>query len=210
MGQVAEHRPAAAVQHEVRSERHLEADLRRFFLNEIVVGESVFVDPVKWDLATDDTARLSPGEPIALGFDGSKFRDATALVASRLSDGHLFTLRVWERPRDESGADWGVPSVEVDRVIRNTFGAYDVSVLFADPYRWQDYLDNWAAAFPERVVEFPTNVEQRMDKAIERFTTAFGRGEITHDGSGVLARHAKNAVLVKGRGGRFGRARKRR
>jgi len=83
----------------------------------------VFVDPVKWDLATDDTARLSPGEPIALGFDGSKFRDATALVASRLSDGYLFTLRVWERPRDESGADWRVPSVEVDRVIRNTFGA---------------------------------------------------------------------------------------
>jgi hypothetical protein len=37
-----------------------------------------------------------------------------------------------------------------------------------------------------------------MDKEIERFTTAFGAGEIKHDGNEILTRHAKNAVLVKG------------
>src|SRR5690606_28991954 len=79
------------------------------------------------------------------------------------------------------------------------FEVYNVATMFADPYRWQDYLDNWSAAFGEqRVVEFPTNVEQRMDRAIERFTTAFGGGEITYAPDGVLTRHAKNAVLVKG------------
>jgi hypothetical protein len=182
--------------HEVRSNRHLEADRRRFFLNEIVVGESVFVDPIRWDVMTSD-AELTRGEGVALGFDGSKYRDATALVASRLSDGHLFTLRVWERP-EHAEREWKVPTAEVDRVVRDTFAAYRVAVMFADPYRWQDYLDNWAAAFPGQVVEFPTNVEQRMDRAIERFITAFGNGEIRHDGDGILARHTKNAVLVKG------------
>ena len=157
----------------------------------------MFVDPIRWDLAATDE-QLAAGESVALGFDGSKYRDATALIASRMSDGHLFPLHVWERPTGMFGEEWRVPSAEVDRVVRDAFGAYAVTMLFADPYRWQDYLDNWAAAFPDRVVEFPTNVEQRMDRAIERFTSAFGRGEIRHDGSPFLARHMKNAVLVKG------------
>lgn len=186
------------IMHEVRSVAHLEADRRRFFLNEIVVGESVFVDPVRWDLQARPDEALAPGERIALGFDGSKYRDATALIASRRSDGRLFQIGIWERP-EGAGRDWRVPSADVDRVVRETFGAYKVAVMFADPYRWQDYLDTWAAALgADRVVEFPTNQEQRMDKAIERFTTAFDGLEITHDGSETMARHFRNAVVVKG------------
>lgn len=186
------------IMHEARSKAHLEADRRRFFLNEIVVGESVFVDPVRWDLQARTDESLAPGEAIVLGFDGSKYRDATALVASRRSDARLFEIRVWERPAD-AGRDWRVPSADVSRVVAETFGAYDVAVMFADPFRWQDYLDTWAARFgADRVVEFPTNQEQRMDAAIERFTTAFGNLEITHSGAEMMARHFKNAVLVKG------------
>jgi len=182
--------------HEVRSKSHLEADRRRFFLNEIVVGESVFVDPIRWDLAAIE-GLLGKKEPISLGFDGSKYRDATALIASRISDGKLFTIRVWERVSD-ADREWKVPSVEVDRVVRDVFKAYPVACLFADPYRWQDYLDNWSADFEGRIFEFPTNQEVRMDAAIERFMTSFTSGEITHDGDETLTRHAKNAVVVKG------------
>mgnify|MGYP001425794267 CR=1 FL=1 len=186
------------IMHEVRNPAHLEADRRRFFLNEIVVGESVFVDPVRWDLQARPSERLQPGEPIALGFDGSKYRDATALVASRISDGRLFEIRVWERPPD-ADRDWRVPTGEVDQLVREVFGAYRVAVMFADPYRWQDYLDRWAAEFgAERVVEFPTNQEARMDRAIERFQTAFANLEITHDGSETMTRHFLNTVVVKG------------
>lgn len=183
------------IMHEVRSARYLEADRRRFFLNEIVVGESVFVDPIRWDTLVDDEP-LAPKTRIALGFDGSKSRDATALVACRMSDGKLFKLRVWERPAN--AITWKVPSEKVDEAVRDTFDAYDVVMMFADPYRWQDYLDKWSGQWPKQVAEFPTNVEQRMDKAIERFTTAFGDGQIRHDGDETLATHCKNAVLVKG------------
>lgn len=187
------------IMHEVRSKSHFEADRRRFFLNEIVVGESVFVNPERWDspALSQRGEHLAAREAIALGFDGSKYRDATALVASRCSDGRLFVIRVWERP-DDAPEDWRVPSVEVDRVVRDTFDAYQVAVMFADPYRWQDYLDTWSGLWPEKVVEFPTNVEQRMDRAIERFTTAFENGEISHDGNLTLAAHMKNTVVVKG------------
>jgi len=182
---------------ECRSTRHLEADRRRFFLNEIVVGESVFVDPEHWDRLVG-VEYLAAGTPVALGFDGAIYRDATALVASRLSDGKLFEVAVWERPLDAAVTEWRVPSVEVDAKVRDVFEAYQVAVMFADPYRWQDYLDSWAALWPGRVVEFPTNVEQRMDRAIERFTTAFGADEISSDGSPTLTKHMKNTVLVKG------------
>lgn len=186
------------IMHTVRDKGHLEADRRRFFLNEIVVGESVFVDPVRFDLQARPDETLGAKEPIALGFDGSKYRDATALVASRLSDGRQFEIRIWERPPD-AGKDWKVPTASVDQVVRDTFGAYRVAVMFADPYRWQDYLDAWARDLgSDRVVEFPTNQEQRMDRAIERFSTAFNGLEITHDGSPTMTRHFKNAVLVKG------------
>jgi hypothetical protein len=186
---------AGRIMHEVRSPRYLEADRRRFFLNEIVVGESVFVDPIRWDaLAAPEL--LAPGEHIAVGFDGSKSRDATGLIASRMSDGKLFELRTWERPKGE--IVWKVPSAEVDEVLTGVFDAYRVSLMFADPYKWQDYLDAWSGKWPKQVVEFPTNVERRMDAAIERFTTAFGSGQLANDGSDALTRHCKNAVLVKG------------
>jgi hypothetical protein len=187
------------IMHEARSKRHLEADRRRFFLNEIVVGESVFVDPVRWDLqARPDEPGLAAKEPIALGFDGAKYRDGTALIASRMSDARLFELRVWLRPPN-AARDWRVPSAEVDAFVAEVFAAYQVAVMFADPYRWQDYLDSWANKFgAERVVEFPTNQEQRMDRAIERFSTAFNNLEITHDGASIMTDHFKNAVLVKG------------
>lgn len=184
------------IRDEVRSSRHMEADRRRFFLNEIVVGESVFVDPTRWDLmARDDMLR--PGDLVALGFDGSKYQDATALIACRLTDSRLFTLRVWERPQ-HADRDWRVPADDVDQAVRAAFGAYQVALMYADPYRWQPYLELWSADFEDRVVEFPTNVERRMDAAIERFVTAFGDNRITHDGSSVLSRHMKNAVVVKG------------
>lgn len=182
---------------EVQSNRHMEADRRRFFLNEIVVGQSVFVDPIRWDAMARPGEILRPGEKICLGFDGSKYHDATSLIACRFSDGMLFNLRTIERPPDALQT-WRVPSDEVDRAVKAAFEAYDVGYMFADPFRWQDYIDAWSALWPKRVVEFPTNQEQRMDKAIERFQTAFQAGQIANDGSEVLARHAKNALLVKG------------
>jgi hypothetical protein len=180
---------------EARSVKHLEADRRRFFLNEIVVGESVFIDPIRWD-AIGEEEMLAAGTQIALGFDGAFSQDATALIACRMTDGKLFQLRIWERPTD--ALQWRVPSVEVDQAVRDAFAAYDVTLMFADPYRWQDYLDAWSGQFPKRIVEFPTNVEQRMDKAIERFTTSFSAGELVHDAAETLTKHAKNAVLLKG------------
>ena len=170
------------------------ADAKRFFFNRLVVGESDAVDATRWD-AIARPRDLERGQQIALGFDGSRTSDCTSIVASRLSDGRWFHLRTW-LPTDYP--DHRVPRVEVDEAMTDAFDAYDVAYLFGDPYRWQEYFDVWASRWPNRVVEFPTNVERRMDDAIVRFQSAF-RGGLTQDGDPILGAHAKAAALSKGR-----------
>jgi hypothetical protein len=172
------------------------ADAFRYYLNRPHAGAMDAIDGAAWDAAAAPTEQLRPGDAIALGFDGSRSRDATALIACRLSDGHLFTLGIWV-PADYP--DERVPRVEIDRMVTDTFAGYAVAYLFADPYRWQDYLDSWAGRWPKRIVEYPTNSERRMDAAVERFLTAFRGGELSHDGHEVLAAHAKSAALAKGK-----------
>jgi len=92
----------------------------------------------------------------------------------------------------------------IDRSLRQArsrpheaFGGTQI-ILFGDPYLWQEYFAIWEARWPERVVEFPTNVERRMDDAITRFLEHF-KGAFTHNGDKILTLHAKSAALTKGK-----------
>lgn len=173
-----------------------ESEVRRFYLSEILAGERDAVDPARWLTLARWDETLAPGEAVTIGFDGSRSRDATVLWLCRVRDGRLFRGRLW-LPEDHP--DHRVPRTEVDQAVTDLFEAYDVRFMFADPFLWQDYLDVWAARYPGRVVEFPTNVEVRMDKVIERFQTAYKFGELTHDGDEDLAEHARNTALTKGK-----------
>src|SRR5690606_8733104 len=182
---------------EVRNKAHTEADRRRFFLNEIVIGESVFADPIVWDAQARPDDTIKPDEIIALGFDGAKYQDCTSLVACRISDGHIFTLKHWERPEDAT-RDWQVDRIAVDKTVKAAFEAYQVCVFFGDPWRWQDDQAQCAAKWPDRSVQLPTNQEQRMDKASGGFQTMFADNLLTHDGNPITTKHVKNCVIVKG------------
>jgi len=170
------------------------ADAQRFFFNLIVVGVSDAVDAIRW-AAIQRPCDLKRGEAIALGFDGSRSSDCTSLIASRLFDGRWFHLKTWD-PAEYP--DHRVPRPEVDQQITDAFEAYKVAYLFGDPYRWQEYFDVWLARWPGQVVEFPTNVEKRMDDAITRFQAVF-RSTMTQDGDETLTKHALAAAMAKGR-----------
>lgn len=182
---------------ECQKKSHLEADRRRFFLNEIVHGTSRLVDKTIFRGMKDEDHPLEQGHMIALGFDGSKYQDATALIACRISDGKLFEIKVWERPA-RAPEGWRVPSREVDQTVRAAMASYDVRLMLADPYRWQDYLDAWSESFPDIIVEYPTNVEQRFHLAIERFIEAYSDGDLPHDGSPTMVAHIEAAIITKG------------
>ncbi|WP_067967505.1 hypothetical protein [Nocardiopsis trehalosi] len=175
-----------------------ENEARRYYLNSTESGTTDAIRAERWAALARLGALLEPGEKIALGFDGSRSRDATSLVACRISDGRLFPLHTWEW---DGTPEWRVPRREVDQAVRDAMAGYQVGYLFADPYRWQDYLDAWERDFGDRIVEFPTTTERRMDAAIERVLTAVADDEdpLTHNGDETLARHVSNAVLAKGK-----------
>jgi hypothetical protein len=182
---------------EIRSPRVLEADARRYFLNEIVAGSQAFVDPLRWAELGDATVTMPRREWCALGFDGSKSRDSTALIACRRSDMRLFVLGTWERPRNiDIDDEWEVPRDEVRACVAQAFKTLRVGFMYCDPWGWENDIDAWAQTYGEkRVLGFPTNQEQRMDKALHRFLVGIENGEIAHDANEVLARHIGNAVL---------------
>jgi phage terminase large subunit-like protein len=70
-------------------------------------------------------------------------------------------------------------------------------LLFADPWRWQDELEDWSRRWPDRVVEFPTNSIPRMAPAVDRFRVALQEGSLSHSGDPDLTRHVLNARLRK-------------
>jgi len=155
------------------------------------------VRPEDWD-ALVSMAALDRGDVICLGFDGSRYNDATALIACRLDDGLLTPLGVWEAPRGLR--EWEVPAGEVDAAVAHAFNTYRVARAYCDPPLWQTEIDSWARDFGDVVVRYPTN-RSRFMGALERFRTDVASGVVPHDGSETLTRHVLNAQVREVRGG---------
>ncbi|MFE9624284.1 terminase [Streptomyces sp. NPDC006527] len=190
-------------------------DLRADLLNQITHASDAWLTEPEVRASSDLGKSLQPGDRIVLGFDGSRRRsrgvtDATALIGCRLSDGHLFTLGVWEAPeRPQIGPDgkpveWQVPVVEVLAAVAEAYETYDVVGMYADPAKWESHVADWEAAYGPRLqVQATRNhpIEWWMTggrsvlivRALEKFHTALVEGELTHDGSSALVRHLCNA-----------------
>jgi phage terminase large subunit-like protein len=177
---------------------------QRFACGLWVSSEEFWMDPEQWHArATDE--RLEPGDRIALGFDGSRVADATALVACRLGDGLVQPLAIFEAPRDpETGQpdpEWEVPRELVDAAIAEAMELYDVVRGYFDPPLWQTEIDGWARDYGEEaVMRFSTN-RARMQSATERFRTDVSGGEFGHVGDEQLTAHVLNARVRQARNG---------
>jgi hypothetical protein len=169
------------------------SETSRFFFNTPGAGTLAAVDPTLW-LSREVERELVPGERLALGFDGSHSQDATAVVGCT-ANGWLFPVQIVERPPKVD--DWRVDRSKVQRAVEYMFENFDVVFLYADPWRWQDELEEWATRWPDRIVELQTNSTRRMPEAVDRFRTALQEGRVTHDGDDGLRRHMLNARLRK-------------
>jgi len=171
---------------------------QRFTCGLWVSSHSWWLDPERWQEAQTDE-RLRDGDRIAIGFDGARTGDATALVACRLDDGLIEPLRVWEDPGDRK--DWEVPSDEVDAALADAMERFRVVRGYFDPPLWQTELDRWSGEFgEEQVVRFHTR-RTRMIDAVERFRTDIAAGRLQHTGDPTLTRHALNVQIREVRGG---------
>jgi hypothetical protein len=201
---------------EIWDPRNDPQDSRRYYFNQPTSARDAWVSSPEWR-ACEAPKTVGKGERVTLGFDGSRKRtrgvtDATALVGCRVSDGHVFEIRIWEQPDGPAGEDWEVPVDEVDFEVRKAFETYEVVGMFADPAKWEGYIAQWEAdygkkltvrASQNRPIEWwmTGNRSYLVVRAVEQFLNAVLDKELTHNGDLALTRHILNARRRVGRSG---------
>lgn len=167
-------------------------DALRYYFNMIVQGSEQAFDVKRWRTLAE--VRTVPDkELITLGFDGSRYHDATAIVATHVESGYQWNAGVWERGAADPD-DWEVPVFEVTDTLSMLFDRFDVWRLYADPWYWETQVKSeWAALWGERVVEWDTRPPKKMAYAIRSYMAAMRGGELSHDGDSVFAAHIANA-----------------
>jgi len=202
---------------EIFDPRNSPQDSRRYYFNQPTSSRDAWISAPEWAACMDLTKTIEKGDAVTLGFDGSRKRsrgiaDATALVGCRVSDGHLFELRVWEQPDGPAGDDWEVPAAEVDAEVRRAFVDYNVIGMFADPAKWESYIAGWESTFGKKL-KVKSSLRHPIEwwmsggrsylvvRALEQFYSSVTQQEITHGGSRALSRHMLNARRRAGRNG---------
>ncbi|MEU5424224.1 terminase [Streptomyces olivoreticuli] len=189
---------------------------RRFWYNQITAAEDAWMAPYEWDACARPDLSLSDGDEVVMFFDGSKSHDATGLVLCRVSDGHVSTAGVWQRPPQVEV--WNVPREDVDATVDHVFATYRVLAFFADPGTgededggryWAHCIDGWAERYAARLLVHATTTGTRRHavewdmgdrRRQEEFTHAVMRArvdilerQITHDGHRIMRTHVGNA-----------------
>lgn len=178
---------------------------RRFYLNQPVASFDSWVTPQQWAAIAAPAIVVEPGDEVVAFFDGSKSDDATALMACRVSDGHVFTIGVWE-PTGEGDV---VDAIAVDAAVAYLFETYQVSAFFADVREWEsftkvswptmygDQLDVWAqpatAKDPQPIAWDMRSKTREFTHAAELCEAEIESAGFTHDGDSRVARHIGNA-----------------
>lgn len=170
----------------------------RFFGNRILAGSEVWMEPETYKAQIDSDRRVAPGSLITLGLDGSigterpdAWADSTVLRGCDVATGFRFTVGVWQAP---GPGPWRPPRAGVKRAIRAAARRYKVWRLYADPAGWQTELDELRAELgAEVVVDWWTNREVPMSRALEALHTGIGNGSTFHDADPAVQQHYENA-----------------
>lgn len=132
------------------------SESRRFAYNQITAAEDAWIQPAHLIEFAHHDLEVSRADEWALFFDGSKSDDSTGLMGCRLSDGHLVTLGIWEKPTGARGQTWIVDRFDVDQRVREILQREKVAAFWADPSHakddegfgyWDAVIDGWHRDF---------------------------------------------------------------
>lgn len=174
-------------------------DVIRFHFNLNRAADSVLCEsPDVW------SGDLEPGAPMAVGFDGSRSWDATALVAVHMVTGAAFLFGYWERPVGHTRQErWEVPRGEVAATLDVLFARCQVVRMKADPSHWQDELAGWQQRWGREVVDrFSVWQTGAVDDAVTATQDALRSGvlSLARTGDpldGVLRGHVSRCRVVR-------------
>lgn len=172
-----------------------DAEAARYFLNRGIASADGWIDPTIIERQKRIEV-VEPGTPIAIGFDGSLNDDSTVLIGSRISDGFLFPIGIWERPEGPQAATWEVPRDEVLASFKEAFGRYEVIRAYCDPHEWRSEINDLAKELGlERVLPWETRRDVQMAAALDRLHTDLTTGAVWHSANPRFMEHFRNAYV---------------
>jgi hypothetical protein len=125
--------------------------------------------------------RISAGAFITLGFDGARFRDSTALVATEIPTGLQELIGLWERP--EAVESWEVDEQQVTDVLADAMRRFDVWKMYGDPPHWTETMGSWSGRWPDQIEEWWMNNRKRAAYAARAYKEAMDSGSVTFGGT---------------------------
>lgn len=157
---------------------HDPAEAFRFFGNGVVTGQGRAFDLDLWRPCARKTSWVPPdGDLIVIGFDGSKRKDHTSMIATHVEAGYQWPLGIW-RPQDHKGE---IPTAVVTAVLEQAMDTWDVWRLYGDPPYWEDTIAAWQGRWgQERIVEWWTNRNKPMAYAYRAWSEAQKTGAMSH------------------------------
>lgn len=181
------------------------ADLRyleRTWLNRWTQAEAQAFDAKRWreDLATVGVViPRNVRRAVSLGFDGSRWKDTTALVVTDLKTGMQTPFGLWIPDVSDESPD-GTPEVRVGEVnegVAEAFKVFNVVRMYMDPAQgWDEQGATWAGKYGQkRVLFFYTDSRnlRRTAEMCRSYASAIKAGEVTNDGDANMADHIANA-----------------
>lgn len=167
------------------------AFLDRTWLNRPVRSAAKAFDADAWKLH-QDTGHIVPAKAcITLGFDGSKYWDATALIATEVLTGFQWVVGIWARPEGwPDSRNWEVDEDDVDVKVDGAFRDYAVWRMYADPAKWESRLAAWSGKYGQKVVlKWDMSRRRQTAQDYRAYSSAILAGDVTNSGNALFAAH---------------------
>ena len=166
--------------------------LERTWLNRWTQAEAAAYDTLAWESFSKVGAMIPDGADISLGFDGSKWKDTTALVATEMSTGLQIPLGLWVPTDDEP-----VEPAEVEASADDAFRRFNVVRMYGDPAQgWDEFLASMASKYGPKVVMFFYNDSRNLRNTAymcRSYQQAIEAGTVFGNGDAELTAHIGHA-----------------
>lgn len=166
--------------------------LERVWLNRWTQTEAQAYDVKAWRENAVEGARIPEGAEIALGFDGSRWKDTTALVATEMATGLQVPLGLWIPDEDNP-----VEPAEVKATCDDVFERYNVVRMYGDPAQgWDEQLAELASQHGPKTVLFFYNDSRNLRNTAymcRTYQRAILTGEVHGNGDKNMSEHLGHA-----------------
>jgi len=166
--------------------------LERVWLNRWTQAAAQAYDVKAWESFKQVDAKIPDGADIALGFDGSKWKDTTALVATDMATGLQERMGLWVPTDDEP-----VDPTEVEAAADDLFKRFRVVRMYGDPAQgWDEFLSSLASKYGPKVVMWFYNDSRNLKNTAymcRTYAQSIKTGTVYGNGDKELTEHIGHA-----------------